>query len=210
MKRVAFIRTCLALLLICTSTRFSGVQAQEKDSVARNRLLQFLENPLDLSRYKRAKGISNNGAAKRPGGLKSFYRPPDQGFYYQYFNFPIFGENSRGDARPRESLGDVAVVVYKYGRTVGDYYDPREMLIALTARARDVDLLGANLVGLDLKVVREKFGTEDITKEELSIYHANQKALIISTPGARVRWFRYVRLNFDIGSASDLPDWLIN
>jgi hypothetical protein len=220
MKTAGVMRIILALTLTCASAGNSSSPAQVKSStVSRSplnsgpavpkNLLQFLENPLDLVQYKKAKGISNNGAARKPAGAKTYHKPPDQGFYYQYFNFPIFGEEKRGDIAPREALGDIVVVVYKFGRTVGDYYDHREVLIELSACARDCDLMAANLVGLDVRTITERFGTDCIRKDDMMIYHANRKALVLSVTDGRVRWFRYVRLNFDLRSPADVPEWLM-
>jgi hypothetical protein len=186
-----------------------GKQATAESSGQKN-LLRLLENPLDLVQFKKAKGISNNGAAKKPGGPRTYHKPPEKGFYYEYFNFPIFGRDTRGDSPPREALGDLVVVVYKFGRTVGDYYDTREVLIEIGAKARDCDLMQTNLVGLGLKEITDRFGTGYIKKEDLIIFHANKKVLVLCAPDGRVQWFRYVRLNFSIGSADEVPEWLMN
>jgi hypothetical protein len=66
-----------------------------------------------------------------------------------------------------------------------------------------------NLVGQDLKVITNRSGTDYIEKEDLIIFHANKKVLVLSAPDGMVQWFRYARLNFDIGSASDVPEWLM-
>ena len=148
MKTAGVMHVILALTVAGASAGNSSSTAQVKSSTVSGNplnsgpagpknLLQFLENPLDLVQYKKAKGISNNGAARKPAGAKTYHKPPDQGFYYQYFNFPIFGEEKRGDIAPREALGDIVVEVYKFGRTVGDYYDRREVLIELSAYADD-------------------------------------------------------------------------
>lgn len=178
-------------------------------SPGQKNLLQFLENPLDLIQFKKAKGISNNGAAQRPSGARTYHKPPERGFYYEYFNFPIFGKDKRGDTPPREALGDLVVVVYKFGQTVGDFYDTREVLIEISVKARDCDLMQTNLVGQDLKVITDRFGTDYIKKEDLTIFHANRQVLVLSAPDGMIQWFRYARLNFDIGSASDVPEWLM-
>lgn len=209
----------LALELAGAGVGVSNLLAQAKPATAikkqsdagspgQKNLLQFLENPLDLVQFKRVKGISNNGAAKRPGGPRTYHQPPGRGFYYQYFNFPIFGKDQRGDAPPREALGDLVIVVYKFGQTVGDFYDTRELLIEISVKARDYDLMKTNLVGLDLKAITDRFGTDYIKIEDLIVFHANKKVLVLSAPGGVVQWFRYVRLNFDISSASDVPEWL--
>lgn len=183
--------------------------AQIKTDPAGKNLLQFLGKPLDLVQWKNMKGISNNGAAKRPAGEKTYHRPPERGFYYQYFNFPIFGQTKRGDTAPREGWGDVVVVVYKFGQTVGDYYDKREVLIEIGARARDCDLGEANLVGQDLKSITERFGGGFIGKGDVIVYCMDRKALALGVRDGKVEWFHYVRINFDIRSAADIPAWLM-
>jgi hypothetical protein len=180
-----------------------------KPDPAGQNLRRFLEKPVDWVQWKNMKGISNNGAATRPAGEKSYYKPSERGFYYQYFNFPIFGQNTRGDSTPREGWGDVVVVVYKFGQTVGDYYDKREVLIEIGAHVRDCDLGEANLVGMNVSDIMKKFGDGFIKKNDVMVYCLDGKALALGIRGGKIDWFHCVRINFDIRSAEDIPAWLL-
>jgi hypothetical protein len=115
----------------------SQVKPMMKPDKQKGELAAFLSAPINLVYFKRIKGISNSGSAKVGQWI---YRPKKPGFFYQYI---LFSTPKRYPEGTRFS--GFSVVVYKFGKEVGDYYDTNEMLIAIWCRLRDPDLGQADL-----------------------------------------------------------------
>ena len=164
-------------------------------------LTAFLVAPVDLVAFNRKKGGANSGAVKRNVW---FYRPAKPGFYYQYMLF----ETPAGYTEAERFFG-ARIIVYKFGTTVGNYSDTNEMLIGLRTRLRDPDLGQANLVGVSIDTLGERFGEPFVSAGELVIYHHEGRVLSLHVTGGVVDWFKYFRLSRELEMADTLPEFLL-
>jgi hypothetical protein len=170
--------------------------ARPKDNLA-----AFLASPLDLAAFKKKKGSSNNGAVKKN---PYFYKPQKTGFFYQYMLFPSPRQYNEG-----ERFNGFSIVVYKFGKKVGDYSETNETLVGIWCRLKDPDLGAADLVGSPVSKIKERFGEPFAVVGDVLVYQHQGKALSIHAKDAVVDWFKYVRLNREMASPGAVPELLL-
>ena len=183
----------------------SQIKPLVKPTKQNHELAVFLSVPIDLITFKNKKGPSNSSQLKASSKTTSWiYRPKNQGFFYQYMLFPTPTRYSEG-----ERFFGFSVVVYKFGKKIGDYYDSNETLIAIWSRLNDPDLGQANFVGRFVSEVKARFGEPSAVVGDVLIYHFNGRALSVHTKDGAVDWFKYVRLNRDLDSHGTVPELLL-
>jgi len=164
-------------------------------------LTAFLTAPIDFITFKGKKGPSNSGSFKANPWI---YRPKEPGFFYQYKLFGTPTQYSEG-----ERFRGFSVVVYKFGKEIGDYYDSNETLVAIWCRLRDSDLGQADLVGRFVPEIKARFGEPFAVVGGILIYHRHGRALSVHTKDGTVDWFKYVRLSRDIDAPGAVPELLL-
>jgi hypothetical protein len=161
-------------------------------------LQTFLQNPLDLQKYKiGTEGRCNSGFAARE---KYYYKPSYKGIYWTYFLCRNLSRNKSGNTQ-------LQVVVYKKGQ-VGGYMDSKDSLISLSNNEQDSTMNEADIVGRHYKAFVKKYGEAIVSKDGLFFYQAKNKMslLIYVDKGNRITWFTFVRLNRMINSFDEIPD----
>ena len=108
-----------------------------------------------------------------------------------------------------ERFGGFSIVVYKFGKEIGDYYSSNETLIAIWCRLKDPDLGQADLVGKFVPEIKARFGEPFAVVGEILIYYKNNRALSVHTKDGAVNWFKYVRLSRDIDAPEAVPELLL-
>jgi hypothetical protein len=117
------------------------------------------------------------------------------------FNTPDrYGEGQR--------LEGFSVIVYKFGKSIGDYYGNSEMLVAIWCRLNDPDLGQANLVGRQLSEIRARFGEPFKIIRDVWIYEQHARVVSLHVSGDAVDWFKYARLSRNFNAASVEPGLL--
>jgi hypothetical protein len=164
-------------------------------------LAAFLTAPIDLVAFKKKKGPSNNGAFK---ASRWIYRPKRPGFFYQYMLF-----STPREYRESERASGFSVVVYKFGKEVGDYYDTNEMLVAIWCRLSDPDLGHADLVGRLVPEIKARFGEPFAVVGDVLVYQRHGRALSVHTKDGAVDWFKYVWLSRNIDAPGAVPELLL-
>lgn len=193
----------ISVILVSTSSIVYG-EAHEQDSQAKQNLAlaKFLAAPINLVAFKKKKGISNSGSL-RAKEKRWFYKPKKTGFFYRYMLFPTPGQYSEG-----ERFFGFSVIVYKFGRKIGDYNNTNEILTAIWCRLKDPDLGPANLVGKPVTEVKELFGLPFTTRGDVIIYMHSRHILSLHINDGIVDWFKYARLRRDINESSEVLELL--
>ncbi len=94
------------------------------------KMIEFLENPIDLNEYKSIKGQSLSSVTN---GTKYYFTPQiKDSIYYHYTTFP---NNSLWS-----EIAPFDVVVFKYGKNKHTWKDKTEILIEFTVSGKDSDL----------------------------------------------------------------------
>ncbi len=179
----------------------SRTKSPMKPAEKSDALSAFLAIPINLISFKKKKGSSNSGSLKVSRWI---YRPKEPGFFYQYklFLTPArYGEGKR--------FRGFSVVVYKFGKEIGDYHDNNETLVAIWCRLRDPDLGQADLVGRSVSDINVRFGEPFAVVENVLIYHRHGRALSVHIKDGAVDWFKYVRLRRDIDAPGAVPELLL-
>ena len=175
------------------------------DSIGRDSILQdtlmviteksylesFLENPIDLQQFKKDYGPSNSGGMN--GGL--LYKPDSAGMYLR---FMLFNGNSDRNRKLRISEGQkfkqLQFYVYRYGKTVGDFFDTNEILVGFKCKLEDESLGKANLVGKTEKEIIDLFGNGYSSYKNYRIYENNNRVLSLYITESKVLWVKYYHL----------------
>jgi hypothetical protein len=179
---------------------FSG-KPPMKQTERKNELASFLAAPIDLVAFKKKKGSSNSGAFKASSWI---YRAKRPGFFYQYMLFSTPRGYSESDR-----FSGFRVVVYKFGKEVGDYYDTNEALVAIWSRLKDPDLVQADLVGRLVPEIKARFGEPLTVAGDILVYQRQGRALSLHTKDGAADWFKYVWLSRDIDAYGGVPDLLL-
>jgi hypothetical protein len=179
----------------------SRVKPPVKPTKQKDELAAFLAAPIDLVAFKRKKGSSNNGAFK---ASRWFYKPKKTGFFYHYMLFGTPKEYSEVDR-----FSGFSIVVYKFGKEVGDYYDTNEMLVGIWCRLRDPDLGQADLVGRLVSEIKARFGEPFAVVRDVRVYQRRGRALSVHTKDGAVDWFKYVWLSREINAPEEVPELLL-
>ena len=200
----------MALILSAVSLALpTAVQGQarsqgkslEKHAMQNDEPGAFLAVPIDLIAFKKKKGPCNSSSFK---ASPLIYRPKKPGFFYQYKLFVTPTRYNEG-----ERFRYFYVVVYKFGKEIGDYYDSNEMQVAIWCRLKDPDLGQADLVGKLVPEIKARFGEPFAVFGDILIYHRQGRALSVHTKDGAVDWFNYVRLSRNIDAPGAVPKLLL-
>ncbi|MFA0962232.1 hypothetical protein AB9P05_10520 [Roseivirga sp. BDSF3-8] len=152
------------------------------------RLLSFLEDPLDLQTFKTVKGSSLSSVTN---AASYQYTPKyDDYVYYCYSAFP----NGTNPA----TYSPIEVTVLKSGERKHTWDDANEILIGFTVIGKDDDLKEANLYGLRKAEVESRFGVDYRVLEDVLVYSNENNVLMIQLEDSEVKKFSYARLNTGI------------
>jgi hypothetical protein len=192
--------------LLCTYilTFFSAVYFSPKTNKP---LDDFLTNPFDLQKFKKAKQESNSGGATKKS---YYYKPNEKGFLMSFSLFPplsgYIGETPGNDIYMEDGI---TIVTYKPdGKNQKNYLDPTEILIEVIAKFNDNDLPELAFIGLDTAKVKKKLGDNFLRKDSCFIYAKDKTALTLKISGKRVEWLKYTRLNFAL-TKDNIPSGLL-
>ena len=193
----------------------STIMVEEVLSPERIKLEELLNNPLDLENYKTEYGTSNNGAAAT---RDLYYQPDTMGFYYRYMLFHKLRNVLVSHPSESDLFYKFQIVVYKFGETVGDFYDANEELIAIECAMENETLGDLNLYGMENVEVEQKFGEPDRV-EEMQSFYVNDNAvlslhytLMSDSMNERIKvdWFKLVHINSTFSLNKKIPDYLLN
>lgn len=204
-------KTIVILLFVSTASLLltNAIQGQTrphnkslvKPTKQNDALAAFLSVPLELITFKIKKGPSNSVSFEASHWM---HRPKESGFFYQYKLFATPTRYSEG-----ERFRGFSIVVYKFSKKIGDYYDSNEKLVAIWCRLRDPDLGQADLVGRFASEIKALFGKPFAVVGDIMIYQHHGRALSLHTKDGIVDWFKYVRLTRDIDASEEMPELLL-
>lgn len=170
-------------------------------------LEKFLVKPFDLQAFKKTKIQSNSSGGK---GKSYYYRPGGKGIYYAFFLFEkcggYVGKVPGTDLRLEDGL--VITTFKPPGKNQHMYLDAAETLIELTSRYNDPDLPELAFHGLDTAKVKTKLGEPGIRKPGWIIYSSGNNTLMLHEARGRVKFLRFIRLNFKLTSENIPADLL--
>jgi hypothetical protein len=158
---------------------------QEKYLKSQN-LTSFLENPLDLQKFKSKK--NRNVTTSVTNGLKYQYHPAINDSIFYGYNFITDSIGPKGINE---------IVVFKYGENKHRFEDETEILIEMRIFNKDSDLGKANLIGLSKTELESEFGIEYLTFANGIAYSNKNIVLILELDKSKVNSYRYVILNTD-------------
>ncbi|NOQ74125.1 MAG: hypothetical protein GQ574_19110 [Crocinitomix sp.] len=184
-------------------------------SEERQLLIDLLANPIDLENYKAEYGTSNSGNAIQE---ESYFQPDTVGFYYQYMLFHKLRNLLESHPSESDLFQNFRIITYKYGETVGNFYDTNEEFIAIECAMKNETLGELDLVGMELNEVEDKFGVPDRIGTMQSFYFANQTVLALNFGAAidsqnnrsEVTWFKIVHVNEAFNLDDPIPTYLLN
>ncbi|OMP29979.1 hypothetical protein [Mangrovimonas sp. DI 80] len=156
---------------------------QEKYLKSQN-LNSFLENPIDLQKFKSKK--NRNVTTSVNNGLKYQYHPAISDSIFYGYNFIT------GSIGPK---GINEIVVFKYGENKHRFEDESEILIEMRIFNEDSDLGKANLIGLSKTEFESEFGNDYLTFDNGIAYSNKNKILILEMDSSKVKSYRYIKLN---------------
>ncbi len=183
------------VLLVC----FGFISLQSLDAL--------LNKPIDVIAFKKAKGQSNSGGAKKQS---YYFKPKQKGFY---MSFGLFNSNKTyygsDTAHKIKNINALYMVTYKpLGKYQDDFIDPNETLIEFCASYNDIDLPQLAFIGLDTVQVKNKLGNNFIRKANCFVYTKNKNALVLLINGKVVSKLKYTRLNLEI-KQDNVPNELV-
>jgi hypothetical protein len=158
---------------------------QEKYLKSQN-LTSFLENPIDLQKFKSKK--NRNVTTSVTNGLKYQYHPAINDSIFYGYNFITDSIGPKGINE---------IVVFKYGENKHRFEDETEILIEMRIFNKDSDLGKANLIGLSKTELESEFGIEYLTFANGIAYSNKNIVLILELDKSKVNSYRYVILNTD-------------
>jgi hypothetical protein len=158
---------------------------QEKYLKSQN-LTSFLENPIDLQKFKSKK--NRNVTTSVTNGLRYQYHPAINDSIFYGYNFITDSIGPKGINE---------IVVFKYGENKHRFEDETEILIEMRIFNKDSDLGKANLIGLSKTELESEFGIEYLTFANGIAYSNKNIVLILELDKSKVNSYRYVKLNTD-------------
>lgn len=168
----------------------------------------LLIDPFDFIEFKKKKRGANSGGGGQKEGF--YYRPEVEGMFYSYF---LFGGGRREGYLGKDKNNKVRLFnstemrVYKPKDDDWNMYnDPNEILIEFEATCNDEDLPELAFVGWTKSQIIEELGPSDFMKHQTLVYTHQQRALLLHINGNTVDWLKYIRLNIDLDSNSNVPN----
>ena len=161
----------------------------EIDMQSNSELVNFLENPIDLQKFKFAN--INHVSTRVTNGKDYHFHPEiyDSIFYRYKFNINSIRRKNNNE-----------IVVFKFGENKHKYDDETEILIDLKIFNKVSGLGNANLIGITKTELESKFGTDYIVLENRIIYSYKNKVLLLELKNSKVKSFRYIKLNTENSS----------
>lgn len=167
----------------------------------------LLENPLDLEGFKAKYGPTNSG-----GGCEvdEYLNLPDTlGFTYQYFLFHKLNADLPEKRTERELFSQFIITVFKYGETVGNFFDTNESLLMLECHFNNPPLGALNVQGKTKDELVGEFGEPTLRTEENWCYlNAKNNCLSLHFSDDQVIWWKYVKLSETIDLSQEVPPFL--
>ena len=183
----------------------SILQDTLKVVVEKSYLESFLENPIDFQQFKKDYGPSNSGGIN--GG--PLYKPDSVGMYLR---FMLFNGNRDRNRKLGISEGqkfkELQFYVYRYGKTVGDFFNTNEILVGFKCKFKDPSVKKADLVGKTKKEINVLFGNEYIRYKNYRIYEKNNRVLSLCFDGQIVLWTKYYHLMSPVHK-DNIPELLL-
>ena len=162
-----------------TELKVVTLSKQSENSV----LTSFLENPINLQKYKESKH-RNYTTTSVTNGMNYYFKPKiKDSIFYRYY-YPFEGVKKIDQT-----------IVFKYGENKHTYDDETEILIELRIFNQDLNLGKANLIGLTKKELESEFGTSYLTFKNGIVYSNKNKVLILELKNSEVKSYRYIKLN---------------
>jgi hypothetical protein len=169
---------------------------------------KILSNPFDLEKFKKAKGVGQDG-----GGMKWYYYKPNQkGMYTGFFCFGLGREKGYIGEKPDTNIdatcGLTITTFRPYGKYFNDFINPTETLIAVDASFNYVALPEIAFIGIDTVKIKKKLGSNFIRKDSCFIYSKDSNALTLKINHGKIEWLKYTRLNFNL-TKDNIPKGLL-
>ena len=147
-------------------------------------LISFLENPIDLHKFKSKK--NGNGTTSVNNGLKYQYHPEINDSIFYGYNFITDSIGPKGINE---------IIVFKYGENKHRFEDETEILIEMRIFNKDSDLEKANLIGLSKTELESEFGNDYLSFDNGIAYSNKNKILILEMDSSKVKSYRYIKSN---------------
>ncbi|MCK5856024.1 MAG: hypothetical protein KAG64_00960 [Bacteroidales bacterium] len=172
------------LLVVVDSNELKTERA--KEPTKNSMLTSFLENPIDLQKFKKLKSI-NYTTTGVSNGMNYHFHPKIKDSIFYTYNYPTknFKDSKRIDQ----------VVVFKHGKNKHAYDDETEIMIELRIFNIDSDLGKANLVGYTKTELESEFGNDYLTLDNRIVYSNKNKVLILELEDSKVKSYRYIKLS---------------
>lgn len=156
----------------------------ENIPITQEKLIRFLENPIDLQEFKKKK--TRYVTTTVTNGKNYHFQPGINNSIFYSYNFIV--ENS-------SPLRINEVIVFKYGENKHTFSDKSEILIELKVLYIDADLGKANLVGLTQAALEKEFGSDYMILDDRIVFSNSNKILILQLENAKVKSYRYISLS---------------
>ncbi len=155
-------------------------------------LKALLESPIDLVTFKKDKGGCNSSGIQDATPL---YLPQKRGFYLHYFAFPRFHEHG------------LSAVVYRSGKSIGNFMEDRDELVYFFAQMPDSLLGQANFVGKNIDEIESSLGDAHLRNGAFLYYADNQQHLLTLCVGKgnTVLWWKWMWLSSNVVQLDDIP-----
>lgn len=155
-------------------------------------LKALLSKPVDLVTFKKRHGGPNSGGIRDASPL---YRPKGEGLYLHYFGFPHFHEHG------------LSAVVYRSGKSIGNFMEDRDELVYFFAQMPDSLLGRANFIRKTIDEIEDSLGDAHLRNGAFLFYADDQQHLLTLCVGKRntVLWWKWMWLSHNVNAFKDIP-----
>jgi hypothetical protein len=155
-------------------------------------LKALLKSPIDLVAFKKDKGGCNSSGIQDATPL---YHPQKRGFYLHYFAFPLFYEHG------------LSAVVYRSGKSIGNFMEDRDELVYFFAQMPDPELGEANFIRKTIDEIEAALGGAHLRNGAFLYYADNQQHLLTLCVGKgnTVLWWKWMWLSYNVKAYKDIP-----
>gem|GEM_PF-1595619 len=161
-----------------------GKELEENPLKKSKELANFLENPIDLIKYKKDRKLVTTSVTN---GLDYHLHPNIKDSIFYVYHYPNINNGYRGLF--------TNIKVFKFGNNKHKYEDITEKLIELQIESQDSLLGRSNLVGLTKQELATKFGNDCKIIDNQVVYWNKNKIVIFKMNDLKVESYRYVKLN---------------
>jgi hypothetical protein len=155
-------------------------------------LKALLQSPIDLVTFKKDKGGCNSSGIQDATPL---YLPQKRGFYLHYYAFPRFHEHG------------LSAVVYRSGKSIGNFMEDRDELVYFFAQMPDSLLGQANFIRKTIDEIEASLGDAHLRNGAFLFYADDQQHLLTLCVGKgnRVLWWKWMHLSTNVVDLNDIP-----